>query len=349
MNAEPKEPPINAAPEASINQMRYRTTLPEQAMETLFAVARYLGINEAEERARPDFDGEAGFSKTIIRKIEELKRAAPNEPVAPLPSAARCWIAECDRIHCAGATPSFCGADPALAWTDINKPPQGVERASPQAEVWLREANGYIDQMVEAAYKANRTAVSEAAGKLRVHIAAPKAVCAAPIIEAAKRLLHEASLTIHQGEDLADLPQAGDRRADPGAANFRADIELVARAILAAPQAVDAPVAPAARDVLAERRRQIEAEGWTPEHDDAHNAGELAAAASAYALAAADKMHPYSQGDGEFGTDPPAMWCWARDWWKPGDPRRMLVKAGALILAEIERLDRASPTPAPKG
>ena len=35
----------------------------------------------------------------------------------------------------------------------------------------------------------------------------------------------------------------------------------------------------AARDVLAERRRQVEAEGWTPQHDDSHGSRGLAAAA----------------------------------------------------------------------
>ncbi len=54
----------------------------------------------------------------------------------------------------------------------------------------------------------------------------------------------------------------------------------------------------AAADVLAERHRQVEAKGWTPEHDDEHDGGQLAAAASAYALAAADHLHPLSQGDG---------------------------------------------------
>lgn len=42
----------------------------------------------------------------------------------------------------------------------------------------------------------------------------------------------------------------------------------------------------AALDVLAERRRQIEAEGWTPEHDDEHSNGELSDAAGCYALVA---------------------------------------------------------------
>ena len=98
----------------------------------------------------------------------------------------------------------------------------------------------------------------------------------------------------------------------------------------------------AARDVLAERRRQIEAEGWTPQHDDNHDAGELASAASAYALAAADELDPRSRGAGAYPTRLPGMWPWDCDSWKPDDPRRMLVKAGALILAEIERLDRAA-------
>lgn len=102
-----------------------------------------------------------------------------------------------------------------------------------------------------------------------------------------------------------------------------------------------------ARDVLNERSRQISAEGWTPQHDDAHDAGELSAAASAYALAAADKLYPMSQGDGGYDREPPPNWMWDRTWWKPGEPRRMLVKAGALVLAEIERLDRSINDSAP--
>jgi hypothetical protein len=87
----------------------------------------------------------------------------------------------------------------------------------------------------------------------------------------------------------------------------------------------------AAQDVLAERQRQISAEGWTPEHDDAHNNGELALAAGKYAGAAG-------------GWTSLVGWPWSQHWWKPGTPRRMLVKAGALILAEIERLDRKAGT-----
>lgn len=91
----------------------------------------------------------------------------------------------------------------------------------------------------------------------------------------------------------------------------------------------------AARDVLAERRRQVEVEGFTPEHDDEHDACEMADAAAAYAL--------YYSGWAEGGR-PVEVWPadWSHKWWKPTTPRRDLVKAGALILAEIERIDRAA-------
>ena len=87
----------------------------------------------------------------------------------------------------------------------------------------------------------------------------------------------------------------------------------------------------AASDVLAERTRQISAEGWTPAHDDAHFDGAIARAAASYALSSAGYPH--------LGMD---VWPWSRDWWKPAERRRDLVKAGALILAEIERLDSAA-------
>ncbi|WP_206523214.1 MULTISPECIES: hypothetical protein [unclassified Mesorhizobium] len=92
-------------------------------------------------------------------------------------------------------------------------------------------------------------------------------------------------------------------------------------------------VSSAIADIASERQRQISAEGWTPEHDDAHSAGELAAAAACYAASA--------KGHGFISLDrAPSRWPWSLDWWKPTDRRRDLVKAGALIAAEIERLDR---------
>ncbi|HDU8094773.1 TPA: ead/Ea22-like family protein, partial [Klebsiella pneumoniae] len=87
----------------------------------------------------------------------------------------------------------------------------------------------------------------------------------------------------------------------------------------------------AAADVLAERKRQVTAEGWTPGHDDEYEHGELADAAGCYAL---------SSELFDCAGEPPRPWPWPDEWWKPTNRRRDLVKAGALILAEIERLDR---------
>jgi len=98
----------------------------------------------------------------------------------------------------------------------------------------------------------------------------------------------------------------------------------------------------AARDVIAERHRQIDGEGWTPDHDDAYFPGKLAQAGACYAMNA---------GAPFFANRPPSCWPFTTKWWKPTTPRRDLVKAAALILAEIERLDRAAlstPTEEPK-
>lgn len=90
-------------------------------------------------------------------------------------------------------------------------------------------------------------------------------------------------------------------------------------------------------DVAAERHRQIEVEGWTPGHDEEHEDGQLAIAAATYANHAAS-----SEYDREHGTFWRVLWPFSDRWWKPTDRRRDLVKAGALIIAEIERLDRAA-------
>ncbi|MCO5129780.1 MAG: hypothetical protein M9932_04355 [Xanthobacteraceae bacterium] len=85
-------------------------------------------------------------------------------------------------------------------------------------------------------------------------------------------------------------------------------------------------------DIAEERRRQRDVKGWTVEHDDGHATGEMAGAAACYALSTIKhwaKDHVIK-----------LIWPWASEWWKPKDHRRNLVKAGALIVAEIERLDR---------
>lgn len=90
------------------------------------------------------------------------------------------------------------------------------------------------------------------------------------------------------------------------------------------------PLSPAMQAVIAERFRQIEAEGWSSEHDDkAHESGELANAGAHYAF--------YAGQDAPL----PSTWPWDRSWWKPQNFRRDLVRAGALIIAEIEKRDRS--------
>lgn len=85
-------------------------------------------------------------------------------------------------------------------------------------------------------------------------------------------------------------------------------------------------------DLAAERKRQIEGERFGAEHDDRHTNSELAAAAACYAVARdSGRLGPMS-----------GWWPWEPEWWKPKSRRQNLVKAGALIIAEIERLDRAT-------
>lgn len=122
-----------------------------------------------------------------------------------------------------------------------------------------------------------------------------------------------------------------------GMMNWKANAQAKDRIIIdlrAAPSAPGTPEAPqtaAARDVLAERQRQVDQEGWHPDQDDDYDDGQLSMAAACYAM----------QGNSP-NYGPPKDWPWDREWWKPTDDRRNLVKACALILADIERLDRAA-------
>jgi hypothetical protein len=98
--------------------------------------------------------------------------------------------------------------------------------------------------------------------------------------------------------------------------------------------------------IAAERERQIAKEGWTPEHDDTHDEQELARAAACYALpddgdhAEHVRFPMRSMID---GTKRDPLWPWESHWYKrtPHDRVRELVKAGALIAAEIDRIQRS--------
>ena len=89
--------------------------------------------------------------------------------------------------------------------------------------------------------------------------------------------------------------------------------------------------------IAAERQRQLDQEGWTPEHDNQHTDAALALAALCYLKSAVCCV---VDGDpGEIKNQ--AGWPWYFAWWKPSaDPIRNLEKAGALIAAEIDRLQR---------
>lgn len=95
--------------------------------------------------------------------------------------------------------------------------------------------------------------------------------------------------------------------------------------------------------IALERDRQMSAEGWTPEHDDQHVNEELPRAARDYLLAASLAKY----GATRFRSDSGLTDTWPNGWEFKGspDPIRNLVKAGALIAAEIDRLQRI-PAPA---
>jgi len=99
---------------------------------------------------------------------------------------------------------------------------------------------------------------------------------------------------------------------------------------------------PAAVSVLAERQRHVTGEGWTPEHDDQHEHGEMALAAASYAVAE-DMAEHYND------CSAPPFWPWSLEWWKPKTYRKNLVRAAALLLAEIERIDRRDASAAAAG
>jgi hypothetical protein len=92
--------------------------------------------------------------------------------------------------------------------------------------------------------------------------------------------------------------------------------------------------------IAAERKRQIEEEGFAAEQDAFWSKGELAQAALCYCMAPPD---PKGIANGSIEPCVPEEWPWRRGLWKlaPGNRISELEKAGALIAAEIDRLLRA--------
>ena len=108
----------------------------------------------------------------------------------------------------------------------------------------------------------------------------------------------------------------------------------------------------AIEDVAAERRRQVEVKGWSTEHDDSHDRGELVLAAASFALRAVRDngdmpifagiglapLHAKSNA-GWIGAGG-LFWPWEQEFPFEDDRRTRLIKSAALLVAEIERLDR---------
>ncbi|HRN83262.1 MAG TPA: hypothetical protein PK857_00460 [Hyphomicrobium sp.] len=104
-----------------------------------------------------------------------------------------------------------------------------------------------------------------------------------------------------------------------------------------------------ADELLRERKRQVVVEGNSRAGDDGYVRGELVKAGICYltnALVWVQMLHDGMSKDvlnrKSETAGPPSLWPWAHKWWKPKGPRENLVRAGALIIAEIERLDRAA-------
>lgn len=92
--------------------------------------------------------------------------------------------------------------------------------------------------------------------------------------------------------------------------------------------------------IAEERQRQIEKEGWSETHDDKHTNESLAYAAACYAIPNSGRN--IFAGQGGLSNVIRVLWNWDFTWWKPTPENRIreLQKAGALVAAEIDRLQR---------
>ena len=90
--------------------------------------------------------------------------------------------------------------------------------------------------------------------------------------------------------------------------------------------------------IAEERIRQYVVEGFGPEHDNEHINNEMVRAAVCYAFMG---MHTQQLTELKYTLE---CWPFSEEWLKvntgKGGMRRNLVKAGALLAAEIDRLDR---------
>lgn len=214
----------------------------------------------------------------------------------------------------------------------------------------LNDAHRFIDKSKEKLRAKLRALLSSAQG---VEQAAPQAVQAAvPFMWAIQKpdgtaYMNENCVSTNKDNVLEEVDELNSGMdAEDGL--FKV-VPVYLAATQPAARGLDA-LTPAARDVLAERKRQIESEGWKTERDDVYDTGEMALAAACYAAHSAScaAIKAPHTVPGVFVRTRSAqdfvgeMWPWSDDWWKPSGHRRNLEKAGALVLAEIERIDRAA-------
>lgn len=94
---------------------------------------------------------------------------------------------------------------------------------------------------------------------------------------------------------------------------------------------------PGAIAAIEERIRQKSVEGWTPDHDAQHTAGQLARAAAAYAI---NKMPVVNKDWWVAASNDlwPSLWDEGWDKREKHSRERSLEIAAALCMAELDRL-----------
>jgi len=88
--------------------------------------------------------------------------------------------------------------------------------------------------------------------------------------------------------------------------------------------------------VRAERLKQINKHGYTPEHDDEHTDGSIADAAACYAANTKAELMKVCSGDFRY------LFPWEPQYFKKEEKSRQdqIITACAMLMAEWERLDR---------
>jgi hypothetical protein len=233
---------------------------------------------------------------------------------------------------------------------------QGVERMLNHLKVQRQVRQGKTYRLgvgFKVAMPGVAGGVVETAGKLRVPIDADwgGASPASPVFDGS--VSHGDPRDIRPGNIVTNEPTP---QRKPGWLSGGWRYGAVVLEVAAANEA-EAFGALALRDVYVERHRQVTEEGFDAAHDDGADPGAHERAAACYAFAAAqpDRLAPFVETsakqprEGRLGwivrETLILMWPWATQWWKPQTDapdwkRRCLVKAGALILAAIERHDR---------